>query len=126
LDFSSNQFAPGFDDLCTRIYGSLGTVDAHYGGSVSIKAKSEAWPGGTTDQIYQEGAVNNMKDFHASIVNGKYLNNAQEAANSTMTAILGRMAAYSGKTVTWEAMLSANERLDAKLNLPKDGPESTV
>ncbi|MBI5092680.1 MAG: Gfo/Idh/MocA family oxidoreductase [Candidatus Hydrogenedentes bacterium] len=126
IDFCSNQFAPGYDDICARIYGTLGTVDSHYGGTVSIKGKSEMWPGGATEKIYQEGAVNNIKDFHAAIMSGQHLNNAQEAANSTLTAILGRTAAYTGKTVKWDKMIAANKRLEAKLDLPKDGPESKV
>ncbi|MBI4560327.1 MAG: Gfo/Idh/MocA family oxidoreductase [Candidatus Hydrogenedentes bacterium] len=117
LDFSSNQFVPGFNDLCTRIYGEKGTVDAHYGGPVSINAKSEKWPGGTTDQIYREGAVNNIKDFCAGIRKGQFLNNIEESANSTLTSILGRMAAYKGRTVTWKEMMRDHKRLDPKLKL---------
>jgi hypothetical protein len=40
-----------------------------------------------------------------------------------MTAVLGRIAAYTGKTVTWDEMIKAGEKLDPKLNLPADGPE---
>ena len=55
-------------------------------------------------------------DFLAAIVAGRPCNEAEWAADSTMTAILGRMAAYSGKLVTWgEAVKSdlayAPERL---------------
>lgn len=126
LDFSSNQFAPGFNDLCTRIYGVEGTVDAHYGGAVSIGAKSGPWTGGTTETIYQEGAVNNIKDFHAGILSGKHLNNVQESADSTLAAILGRTAAYYGRTITWNEMIAANEKIDAKLGLPNDGPNTNA
>jgi myo-inositol 2-dehydrogenase / D-chiro-inositol 1-dehydrogenase len=122
IDFCSRQYGYGYDDLCTRIYGELGTVDTHYGGEVNMRSKSEVWEGGKTSKIYQEGAVSNMKDFWAGIMEGKPTNNAQESANSTMTSILGRMAAYKGGTVTWDEMVTANEKLDAKLNLPSDGP----
>ena len=122
VDFSSNQFCYGFDDLCMRLYGTLGTVDSHYGGDVSIRGKKDGWKGGNTAKIYQQGAVNNIKDFCASIADGKYLNNAEESAHSTMTSILGRMAAYQNREVTWDEMLAANETLDPKLDLPEDGP----
>ncbi len=122
IDFSSRQYGYGFDDLCTRIYGHLGTVDTHYGGPVTIKHKKGKWDGGLTSTIYRDGALNNIRDFCASIAKGAPLNNAVECANSTMTSILGRMAAYSGKTVTWDEMIAANEKLDPKLELPKDGP----
>jgi myo-inositol 2-dehydrogenase / D-chiro-inositol 1-dehydrogenase len=125
VDFSSGQFTYGYDDLCMRLYGSQGTVDSHYGGDVSIRGNRESWKGGKTNTIYQDGAVNNIKDFHASIMKGEYLNNALESAHSTMTSILGRMAAYGNREVTWEEMLAANKKLDAGLDLPENGPETS-
>ena len=123
VDFSSGQFTYGFDDLCMRLFGSLGTVESHYGGDVYIRGKKDGWKGGKTPDIYREGAVNNIKDFYASIESGQYLNNAQESAHSTMTSILGRIAAYENREATWEEMVKANVRLDPKLDLPADGPE---
>ena len=125
VDFSSGQFIEGHPgDLCAKIFGTLGTVDSHYGGHVRIRGKKEGWRGGDTGTIYKEGAVNNIKDFCASIEQGKYLNNAEESAQSTMTSILGRIAAYENRVVTWEEMLAANTRLDPKLDLPQDGPDT--
>ncbi|MCL4216459.1 MAG: Gfo/Idh/MocA family oxidoreductase [Candidatus Hydrogenedentes bacterium] len=127
VDFSSAQFTTGFDDLCTRICGSLGTVDAHYGGIVQIHSKDQGtWIGGETKGIYQDGAVNNMKDFCAGIAAGQFTNNADESARSTMTSILGRQAAYEQREVTWDEMVAANVALDPHLDLPENGPETTV
>ena len=39
------------------------------------------------------------------------------AAASTLTAILGRQTAEHNKEVTWDAMISGNEKIDAHLNL---------
>lgn len=122
IDFSSNQFAPGFNDLCARVYGSKGTVDSHYGGDVEVESKSKHWIGEKTSQIYLEGAVNNIKDFHQSIAEGKPLHVVDDAVTSTLTSILGRTAAYEGRTVSWEEMTASNQRLDLNLNLPDDGP----
>jgi predicted dehydrogenase len=126
IDFSSAQFTEGYDDLCDRIYGTTGTIETHYGGEVKVRAKSGGYRGGNTASIYQDGAVANIKAFSASIAEGKPYNNADESANSTMTSILGRMAAYQGKTVTWDEMLAANEKLDPKLELPQNGPDTTA
>ncbi len=123
VDFSSGQFTYGYDDLCMRLYGSEGTVDSHYGGEVSIRGKNKTWPGGKTNTIYQDGAVANIKKFCEHIVAGTTIDNVQESADSTMTSILGRMAAYQGREITWEEMMAANERLDPKLVLPADGPD---
>ena len=124
VDFSSGQFTYGYDDLCMRLYCSEGTVDSHYGGEVGIRGKSNTWKGGKTDSIYQDGAIANIQKFHDSIVNNTPIDNTEECANSTMTSILGRMAAYTKEEVTWDQMLAANEKLDPKLNLPADGPDT--
>lgn len=123
VDFSSGQFTYGYDDLCMRLYCSEGTVDSHYGGDVTVRGKSNTWEGGKTNTIYRDGAIANIKKFYDSIVNNTPIDNTLECANSTMTSILGRMAAYSEKEVSWEEMIAADERLDPKLNLPADGPE---
>lgn len=122
IDFSSNQFAPGYNDLCARVYGSLGTVDSHYGGDVSIESKSKHWIGEKTSKIYLEGAVNNIVDFHRSIAEAKPVYVVDDAVSSTLTSVLGRMAAYEGRTVTWDEMIAGKHRRDLKLNLPEDGP----
>lgn len=126
ISFSSKQYGDGFDDLCIRLCGSLGTVDSHYGGDVRIRGSKEGWRGGETTGIYQEGAVNNIKDFCAGILAGKPVNNAEEAARSNLTCILGRMAAYQKRSVTWDEMMADKAPLDAKLNLPPDGPDQTA
>ncbi len=123
LDFSSNQFAPGFDDICARVYGTEGVIDTHYGGRVRIGHKDGTWPGGECPNIYQDGAVANIQDFVSAIREGRVINNAEESAHSTLTSILGRMAAYRRTSVTWDEMMKENERLDPELNLPDDGPD---
>lgn len=121
MDFSSGQFTQGYDDLCCRVYGPLGTIDTHYGGQVYVRARSNPYKGGVTTGIYREGAVTNVKNFCAAIQAGQQINNAEESANSTLTAILGRIAAYERRVVTWDEMIQANTKLDAKLELPPDG-----
>lgn len=46
-----------------------------------------------------------------AITSGKYINNAETGAKSTMTSILGRMASYSGQVVTWDEALNSNVSL---------------
>ena len=104
ISFSSGQYLKGFDDLCTRIFGSEGTVDAHYEGTVSIRG-TNPYEGGSTRGMYTTGAVANLKRFEESLRAGNYLNNASECTDSTLTGILGRKAAYEGRIVTWEEML---------------------
>lgn len=41
-------------------------------------------------------------DLHASIRAGAGLNEARNVAEATMTAIMGRISAYSGKSISWD------------------------
>jgi predicted Ser/Thr protein kinase len=53
------------------------------------------------------------KAFIASIVTGKYHNQAAKGVESALTAQLGRMAAYTGRPVTWDELLASNQTYDA-------------
>ena len=47
----------------------------------------------------------------ASIRAGNPINEAQAVAESTMTGILGREAAYSGKEISWDEAMKSTKRL---------------
>jgi len=64
----------------------------------------------------QDPYVQEHADLIASITGeGPYHNEAMQVAESVFTAIMGRMAAYTGKKLTWDEALNAN--LDI---VPKD------
>ena len=46
-----------------------------------------------------------------SIRSGGVINNAEYGAKSTLTAIMGRMATYTGKEITWEQALNSTDFL---------------
>ena len=115
-DFSSNQLTRSFSDLCVRCFGINGAVDAHYGGLVRITG-GNAWLGAEKDDTFRQGAINNVRAFIDSIQTGKLLNNAEVAVESTLTAILGRNAAYGNRTITWDELMRSEERFEAKLKL---------
>ncbi len=48
--------------------------------------------------------VTEHADLIASIRSGAAVNESKQVADSTLTAIMGRQAAYTGKTVTWDEM----------------------
>ncbi|HOK48361.1 MAG TPA: Gfo/Idh/MocA family oxidoreductase, partial [Bryobacteraceae bacterium] len=115
-DFSSNQLTNSFSDLCVRVFGIRGAVDSHYGGLVRITGEN-AWLGAEKDDTFRQGAVNNVKAFVESIRTGKPLNNVEQGVESNLTAILGRMAAYQNRVVTWDEMMNSTERYEANLKL---------
>jgi predicted dehydrogenase len=55
--------------------------------------------------------VQEHTDFIASLRAGKPLNELKTVAESTLTAIMGRMSAYTGKAVTWDQALNSQEEL---------------
>jgi len=116
VDFESTQFAKGYSALTARVFGSHGTVDTNYGGEVKITG-DKPYKGGNTGKMFTEGTITNIKDFVESMQNGKLLNNAKQSAQSSLTTILGRTAAYENKTVTWDEMIRANKRMVANLKL---------
>ena len=50
-------------------------------------------------------------ELFASIRAGKPINDGDRMARSTLMGIMGRMAAYTGKEITWEMALNSQERL---------------
>lgn len=69
---------------------------------------AKAWKfGGEDNRPY----VQEHTDFIASIRAGKPYNELKTVAESTLTAIMGRMSTYSGKVVTWDQALNSKEEL---------------
>jgi predicted dehydrogenase len=78
---------------------------------------------------YYSGPANDMyqtehDELFAAIRAGKPINNGEYMARSTLLAIMGRMAAYTGQLITWEMALNSREdlsppRYDWKIDLPE-------
>ena len=59
----------------------------------------------------RRGHAGELENLFAALRSGVYPNEGQYAAESTMTAIMGRMATYSGKEVTWSHSLNSGAAL---------------
>lgn len=62
-------------------------------------------------------------ELFASIRSGNVINNGDWMAQSTLMALMGRMAAYTGQQVTWEQAMNSTEKIvpenfDWKMSLP--------
>jgi len=51
------------------------------------------------------------EELFSSIRKGKPINNGEYMCNSTAIALMGRMAGYTGQTVTWDQLMNSTERL---------------
>jgi predicted dehydrogenase len=120
ITFSSRQME-GFDTkpdgIRNRMFGTEGVLETEYGGQVIIRGKGDHfYRGGSSPEIYQDGAIANIKTFHESVTGGKFDNPTVETSvRSNLVTILGRTAAYGNRLVTWDEMLKTKEKLDANL-----------
>jgi predicted dehydrogenase len=77
------------------------------------------------------GENNNMyqtehDEMYAALRAGKPLNNAERAGLTTLLALMGRMAAYTGEVVTWEQMMNSETRLVPDQFAWGDAPDRPV
>lgn len=116
LSFTCIQSIPGVpDEISARTFGSEGVIDTDYFGNVSIRGK-KPYEGGSTGNLYTDGAVTNINEFHQAIVAGQYANETvAPSVRSNLTAVLGRCAGYAGGEVTWEDMIRRAEKLELDL-----------
>jgi len=97
-------------------HGQLGYLEANYAGKVFVRGPEETWNGGESPHLYADGMQSNVSAFHKSIVEGNFANPTLEpAVNATLATILGREAGRHGRTIRWEELLQATERLAVDL-----------
>jgi len=137
-----------FASMCRQINGTPSNVSERIQGStaavilspknVSIKnlAGVETWkyeypldadgksaPGKMVDPYVQEHI-----DMVTYIRTAQPFNELENTANSTLTGIMGRISAYTGKDTTWDEMMNSDLKLGpkvfalGKVDVPKDVP----
>jgi predicted dehydrogenase len=115
LSFSSKQIGQGMDDIGCWIFGSRGTAESHYFGSVRIRGDIP-YAGGDMKNLYGDGAVGNIAAFHDCVTRGDCSNGTvAQSLRSNLTAILGRSAAHHGGSLSWDDLLKADQVLEADL-----------
>jgi myo-inositol 2-dehydrogenase/D-chiro-inositol 1-dehydrogenase len=93
-------------DNTDYIMGTQGTCFINGWGPTHVITGRQNWSyDGEHPNMYQV----EHDELFASIRRGRPINDGVWMANSTMMAIMGRMAAYSGQVVTWEQALAADE-----------------
>ncbi len=107
--FSFSRQQPGCSNRNSiEIAGTIGNAYANMGESAhSITGKNKWVYEGEKNNPYQT----QHDEFFASIRNAKPMNDGERMANSTMVAILGRMVAYSGQTLSWDDAINSNQTL---------------
>ena len=125
FSFASTQFGvDGVFDAGLKLFGASGSATCPYSGTIAITG-SNAWswqgselaaPG--SGQFAANGAfLDNLKDadrekestFIASIVSGPAHNQIADGVETALTCMLGRMAGYQKREVSWDEMMSHKE-----------------
>jgi myo-inositol 2-dehydrogenase / D-chiro-inositol 1-dehydrogenase len=114
-----------------QYYGTKGAAEARYDAPVRIAGETKwEYPGSqASPRPSPEDAVtgrfsgalddadrNKQKAFIESVRSGKLVNEAQSGSESTLTSILGRTAAYTGRELTWDEMMKSTEVWDPKMD----------
>jgi predicted dehydrogenase len=98
------QTAGALDNVSERVVGTKGYsfTDGADGYIKGAKAYTNAEP--SANPYVREHA-----DLIASIKSGTPLNEGKQVAESTLTAIMGRISAYTGQSVSWDWVMKASK-----------------
>lgn len=108
--FSQCRHAPGcVNEVAEGFMGSKGKA-YFQDGKWTVDGKPS-----NDDGVKRGAYVQEHVDLIRSIREKKPLNELKQVAESTLTAIMGRMAAYTGQKITWDMALNSKEDL-----MPKD------
>lgn len=94
------------DQVGDRIFGTKGTAIIDAQRSHEIRRKKKVW---RYDVDYNDMYQSEHDALFAAVRSGRPINDGVQMTDSTMMAILGRMAAYTGQTITWDQALASEE-----------------
>jgi predicted dehydrogenase len=133
ISFNSNQFRnKGYRQSGERFFGTKGASDSLQSGPATISYNQVAEGQKTADKIdcgkvdLHAAVGTKMKALVESVRSGQFHNECEQGAETTLTTILGRMAAYEGREISWEKMMKSNEKWNLKMNLDSVGTGSVI
>jgi predicted dehydrogenase len=104
--------------MCRQISGTDGGVSEHFVGEKGIardlKPKdTQVFPQGCPEYPHPEERdyVQEHIDLLHGITKGVYINEAEQVAISTAIAVMGRIAAYTGKRIEWKHMMDPDPKV---------------
>ncbi len=104
---ANRQMVGCYNENADYITGTKGVVTIGRGPNPRIEGETTwSFEGQKYDMYQREHDV-----LFASIRKGQVINNGERLATTTMLGIMGRMAAYTGQTITWEQALNSKESL---------------
>jgi len=111
---AQRQIAGCHSETKDYIIGSKGTalLGGRRGAEMTTGEETWRYEGPETEsQMFGKMYQNEHASFLASIRSGKHINDGEHMCDSTLMAIMGRMAAYTGQEITWEQIMGSKESL---------------
>lgn len=104
---ANRQIVGCYNENADYMLGSEGTCTIGKGPKPVIQGKTNWTFNGTAYNMYQR----EHDLLFAAIRKNQPMNDGKRMATSTLLAMMGRMAAYTGQEVTWEQALNSQEKL---------------
>ncbi len=132
VSFSSTQFGDAGFDAGLKVFGADGMATAPYSGPVHILGKnawawkdSEATTAGSGTFAANGSFTDNLgfadrdkeRNVIESITSGHAQNQIGAGVETALSCMLGRMAGYQGRSITWEDLLAHGETYQLGMNL---------
>jgi predicted dehydrogenase len=143
VNLNSFQGGRALSDVSIRLFGAKGVAELHYKGVVGIYGEEPwEWEGSIGPTSAQRGHANiysadydssrekaagifhealeqadaqKEESFISSVTTRKFHNQAAMGAETALSTILGRQAAYSHREVTWDELLASDQTYDPEL-----------
>lgn len=124
------------DDIYGNIYDHI-SADFEYANGVHMSSHCRQYPSGSAQRVEEviQGAKGRMTlnqtqgapgywEEHTKLYksirgDGPYINEGKDVAESTLTCIMGRESAYSGKKITWDMIMNSQQDLMPKKDVWK-------
>lgn len=104
---ASRQIEGCYNENADYILGTDGRITIGRGPAPRIEGKTNwTWTGQKYDMYQREHDL-----LFASIRHQKPINDGKRMATSTLLAMMGRIAAYTGQEITWEMAMNSQERI---------------
>ncbi len=118
----ARQFDKCYNANTDTVFGTKGVYEGESGSKRHVIRGADAWRWkGTVNNGYQT----EHDEMYASIRAGNPINTGDRFCKTTLAAIMGRMAAYTGKEITWDMALNSQEdtfpkdlKWDSKIPMP--------
>lgn len=104
---SCRQWNGASSDVSDHVFGTKGVAHLQ---SHHIEGEN-AWRHRDADGVQDDMYQNEHDELFAAIRKGAVIDNSDYMCKSTMMAIMARMAAYTGQTLTWEQAWNSQEDL---------------